>query len=108
MENLLASPAVAVALAACLLCIFWKAFLEPSILPDLPIVGLDRSQWFAWPRTIHRAFNSYREIYGEAYEKVCLCIVFLTSDLDLERWPRPMERSDASHMQGNVARGGQR
>lgn len=73
MELLLESPTVVPALAACLLWIFWKAFLEPSILPDLPIVGLDRSQWFAWPRTIHRAFNSYREIYSEAYEKVCRC-----------------------------------
>ena len=99
MQHLHVSPTVAAALATLILWIFWKTFLEPSILPDLPIVGLDRSQWFAWPRTIHRAFNSYREIYGEAYEKVCPSIVFLLSNLGRGWWSRPIEKSDASRMQ---------
>lgn len=81
MYYLFGSTTVAAAFAACLAWAFWKVFLEPSILPDLLIAGLDQSQWFAWPRTILRAFNSYREIYGEAYEKVCLFAVFLLLNL---------------------------
>lgn len=89
MENILASPAFVAAIAACLLWIFWKAFLDPGILPDLPIVGLDRSQWFAWPKTIFRAFNGYREIYSEAYEKVRLCLILLQLDVGHDQRPRP-------------------
>ncbi|KAF3006872.1 hypothetical protein E8E13_010910 [Curvularia kusanoi] len=69
MDSLLGSPAVLVSAGACFLWISWKLFLEPSILPDLPIVGLDRSQWFAWQKAYRKAFNSYRELYGEANEK---------------------------------------
>lgn len=72
MGHLPVSPTAVAALVALLLWILWKVFLEPSILPDLPVIGLDRSQWLAWPRLIYRAFNSYRDICNEAYEKVCL------------------------------------
>lgn len=56
--------------AAFLLWITWKVFFQPSVLPDLPIVGLDRTQWFAWPRTLYKSFHNFRDLYGEAYEKV--------------------------------------
>ncbi|KAF1933736.1 cytochrome P450 [Didymella exigua CBS 183.55] len=69
MGSLFGVPAIIAPAAAFLLWIFWKVFLKPSILPDLPIVGLDRSQWFAWPRTLYKSFHGFRELYGEAYEK---------------------------------------
>lgn len=70
MENPFKSPAIVAPAATIFLWILWKVFLEPSVLPDLPIVGLDRKQWFAWPRTLYKSFHSFRELYGEAYEKV--------------------------------------
>lgn len=84
MESLFGPPAIVAPAAAFLLWISWKIFLEPSVLPDLPIVGLDRSQWFAWPRTLYKSFHSFRELYGEAYEKVCLFAIFLLVDIELE------------------------
>jgi hypothetical protein len=72
MVSIFESPAVVAPLVALLLWIAWKVFLEPSILPDLPIVGLDRAQWFAWPRTYYQSFHGHRELYKEANQKVCL------------------------------------
>src|SRR5688572_28016822 len=70
MDRISASPALAASAAALILWLCWKVFLEPSVLPDLPIVGLDQGQWFAWPRTLYRSFHSFRDIYEEAYKKV--------------------------------------
>ena len=77
MELPFGSPAIVAPAAALLLWIFWKFYLEPSVLPDLPIVGLDRTQWFAWPRTLYKSFRSFRDLYSEAFEKVCLFAFFL-------------------------------
>lgn len=72
MESLSKSPAVVATIVALLLCVAWKLFLEPSVLPDLPVAGLDRAQWFAWLRTYYRSFHRHRELYVEANQKVCL------------------------------------
>lgn len=70
MEALIRLPSVAVPAAAFLVWICYKIFLQPNVLPDLPIVGLDKRQWFAWPRLLYRSFHSFRDIYSEAYENV--------------------------------------
>lgn len=71
MEALIRSPSVVLPIAALLLWICYKVFLQPGVLPDLPIVGLEKKQWFAWPRLLYRSFHSYRNIYSEAYNNVC-------------------------------------
>ena len=81
MESLFTSPAVVAPAVATLLWIAWKVFLEPSVLPDLPIVGLDRSQWFAWPIVYYQTFHGHRELYAEANQKVCLLRYLLKSSL---------------------------
>ena len=83
MEYPFGSPAIVAPVTAFLLWISWKVFLEPNVLPDLPIVGLDRSQWFAWPKTLYRSFHSFRELYGEAYDKVYLFANLLLVKIEL-------------------------
>jgi hypothetical protein len=53
-----------------LLWMVWKAFLQSSIVPDLPIAGYDNKEWFAWPKLLFRATLNFREIHAEAYKKV--------------------------------------
>lgn len=67
---LLRSPSIAVTLFGVVAYILWKSFFASSTLPDLPIVGYDPSQWFAWPRTLIRSFTNFRSLYTEAYDKV--------------------------------------
>ena len=86
MELPLGWPAIVAPVAALLLWISWKFFLEPSVLPDLPIVGYDRTQWFAWPRTLYKSFHSFRDLYGEAFEKVYLFAIFLLVNMELETY----------------------
>jgi hypothetical protein len=56
--------------AGLLLYCLWKTFLQPSTLPELPIIGHDEKQWFAWPRTLYRSYFNYRSLYWDAYHKV--------------------------------------
>jgi hypothetical protein len=59
-----------VTLPIAIIYLIYKLLFEPSILPDLPIIGFDKKQWFGWPRTLYRSFHNFRHIYDEAYEKV--------------------------------------
>lgn len=63
------TPTALASVAFLVLC-YWRVFSKSSILPDLPVIGYDQKQWFAWPRTLYFAYNNYRVLYKEAYDKV--------------------------------------